>query len=1025
MEGLLVLFALAVALALLAGPVLAVIALVKSQRLRRQAIESERRLLEIESKLGRLLRKRESIVEPRREPAPSATEPAREPPRKPSPEPTPEPLAPEATAAQRPTPPRSGGEGRLHPRYRPPEPVGEREVAQPAATPGEPAPASVPSIAQPPAPPATPSLRIDWERWIGIRGAAVVGAVALGLAGLLFFKYSIERGLITPPMRVVFGTLTGLGCVAGSEPLRPRGYRHAAGGLAGAGVVILYGAFWAAHALYGLIGMLPAFGLMALVTIVCGLLAVRRESLLVAVLGLIGGFATPLLLSSAVDRPIGLFGYVLLLDLGLLWIGHKRRWPSLGLLSLLGTVLLQALWVGKHMGPDRVFLGLAILALFGGLYVFWGRFAGEREPSFAWRWSRIGAVFFPFAFAVYFAGRVDLGAHLYPVALLLALLCAAAGWVSREQLSYGVGVGAVAASVAVIGVWLLEHPVTSPLAWEVAVVAVGLAALFHLFVERDPKPHGGNGPALAAMLAAGGFFALTLFAAATAQVPVWPWIAAWAAFAALLYRHAIFPHRGALQIGAALLLAFGLTTLHTSPEPLRPASPLFLALLVAAPLALHAAAMNRSGRSLRKVAEQAAGTLPILLLLGLWPAAYSSELGPLAALGTVLLLGVLALLAATRLGKGSWYAASVVATLLAQLGWTGMRPGLGQNREESLAAFLLLALAVVVFTLWPLVAAKRFTGDRLAWWTAALTGPAWFLSLRELYQTSFGDGFIGLLPVALGALALGAASRARRALSAIEPLRHSALVWLAAVALCFLALAIPLQLEKEWITLGWALEGLAIIALWKRLDHPGLKYFGLALLGAAAVRLVANPALLEYYPRSTTRIFNWLLYTYLVPATAMLGAAQLLRPLECGRARSWERSLYGGGRVPGATASSFAAILVVFVWINLTIADWFATGTALNLSFGDRPAQRLTVSIAWALYALLLLGFGMARDSLGLRWLSLGFLLVTIGKVFLYDLGALKDLYRVASLVGLALSLIFVSLLYQRFVFGKTRTEES
>jgi len=112
---------------------------------------------------------------------------------------------------------------------------------------------------------------------------------------------------------------------------------------------------------------------------------------------------------------------------------------------------------------------------------------------------------------------------------------------------------------------------------------------------------------------------------------------------------------------------------------------------------------------------------------------------------------------------------------------------------------------------------------------------------------------------------------------------------------------------------------------------------------------------------------------------------------------------------------------VVFVWINLAIANWFATGETLTLSFGDRPAQRLTVSIAWGLYALLLLGIGVARDSVGLRWISLAFLLIVIGKVFLYDLGALTDLYRVASLVGLAVSLILVSLLYQRFVFRGAR----
>ena len=66
----------------------------------------------------------------------------------------------------------------------------------------------------------------------------------------------------------------------------------------------------------------------------------------------------------------------------------------------------------------------------------------------------------------------------------------------------------------------------------------------------------------------------------------------------------------------------------------------------------------------------------------------------------------------------------------------------------------------------------------------------------------------------------------------------------------------------------------------------------------------------------------------------------------------------------------------------------------------------------------------MARRSQGLRWISLAFLVLTIGKVFLYDLGELKDLYRVASLLGLAVSLILVSLAYQRFVFRPVRREE-
>jgi uncharacterized membrane protein len=155
----------------------------------------------------------------------------------------------------------------------------------------------------------------------------------------------------------------------------------------------------------------------------------------------------------------------------------------------------------------------------------------------------------------------------------------------------------------------------------------------------------------------------------------------------------------------------------------------------------------------------------------------------------------------------------------------------------------------------------------------------------------------------------------------------------------------------------------------------------------------------------------------------LFASARLLAPWESGRARAWERAWYEKGHPVGAIGATLAGIFVVFVWINLAIADWFAEGTRLTLDFGRSPARDLTVSIAWALYALALLGFGMAKANSALRWLSLGFLVVTIGKVFLYDLGELRDLYRVVSLVGLALSLLLVSLLYQRFVFRKPPPE--
>jgi uncharacterized membrane protein len=95
------------------------------------------------------------------------------------------------------------------------------------------------------------------------------------------------------------------------------------------------------------------------------------------------------------------------------------------------------------------------------------------------------------------------------------------------------------------------------------------------------------------------------------------------------------------------------------------------------------------------------------------------------------------------------------------------------------------------------------------------------------------------------------------------------------------------------------------------------------------------------------------------------------------------------------------------------------------VSFERLPARDLTTSLAWAIYALVLLALGVGRRSIGLRWVSLGLLLVTIAKVFLHDLGELRDLYRVASLLGLAVSLILVSLAYQRFVFREAAAEKT
>ncbi len=802
MEALVGLMVLVSALAMLAGPVLAILALVRVRGLRRSAQQVERLQFEVD-----LLRSAVETLQGSPEPSEQAPPPTvprppvREVPKTVTP---PRPAAPAAPAV--------------------PQPPAAKPAARPAPPPI--APPSEPGTTEPRDVPPTPPAASgnDWERWVGIRGAAVLGAVALGLAGLLFFKYSIERGLITPTMRVVLGTVVGLGCLGGSRWLRPRGYAYPSAALAGAGIVVLYGAFWAAHVLYGLIGVTPALVLMVLVTAAACVLAVADASLIIAVLGLVGGFATPLLLSSGSDRPIGLFGYVLLLDVALLTVGYKRNWPSLGLLSLAGTVLLEALWIGTRMGPDRLLLGLIILGVFALLFVAAGRFAPETLARGRWVWSQAAAVLFPFAFAVYFAGRVDLAPRLYPIAILLALLSVAAGWLARERGQPSLAVGAAAASTAVVAVWLFQHPIDNVIetaaAWELVAVSLGLSLVFHAFVELDRETTGVDGPAPAAQVATGGFFVLLWLAAGMATgIAPWPWIVGWSVLTVVLYRHGSFPARAHLPWVAAVGLGVGLSLVHLvhHQEASYPGGVAYFALLVLAAVVVQSVGFFRQDEGQRIAADRAAAALPMVLLLLLGISPMLHDLGAWAAMGGSLLLGVLVLLAATRLGHGGFYVGAVFATAFVHWAWTG-----GQDPRSAATALFLQFAAVLVFTGWVFVGRGSFAANPAARYAAALAAPIWFLPMRGLYENAFGGGTIGLLPVVLGAVSLAAVARARTFWSDEAPARLSGLVWFSAVALGFLSVAIPLQLDKEWITIGWALEGVAVIVLWKRLDHPGL-----------------------------------------------------------------------------------------------------------------------------------------------------------------------------------------------------------
>ncbi len=176
----------------------------------------------------------------------------------------------------------------------------------------------------------------SWFSWIGI--------ITLALGVGFFLKLAFDNEWVGPTARVLLGAATGIGILVLAERLRARGLRAYAHVLAGGGVLILYFSTYAAFAFYQLIGQLPAFALMIAVTTLAVALAARYDALPIAILGLIGGFLTPVLLSRQVDNEAGLFSYLALLDAGVLALAYAKRWRSLNHLAFWSTVLMFALW---------------------------------------------------------------------------------------------------------------------------------------------------------------------------------------------------------------------------------------------------------------------------------------------------------------------------------------------------------------------------------------------------------------------------------------------------------------------------------------------------------------------------------------------------------------------------------------------------------------------------------------------------------------------------------------------------------
>lgn len=237
----------------------------------------------------------------------------------------------------------------IPPRQTQPEPV-TREVQSPTRK----------------AQPKTAIKRESLEFQIGGTLLNRVGAVAIILGLSFFLKYSFDNQWIGPTGRVIMGILAGLALLVVGERLRKKYFVYSQG-LVGAGSLALYFSVYASYNFYHLIN--PALAFIFLIVVMANTVftSVRHNSITVGILGIVGGYAAPILISTGTPLPWVFFGYLTILTCGILGVSMYKRWNLFRLISFVFNQILLAIWCfdiynENHLVPTFIFVAFNLLA---------------------------------------------------------------------------------------------------------------------------------------------------------------------------------------------------------------------------------------------------------------------------------------------------------------------------------------------------------------------------------------------------------------------------------------------------------------------------------------------------------------------------------------------------------------------------------------------------------------------------------------------------------------------------------------
>mgnify|MGYP001166462640 CR=1 FL=1 len=171
----------------------------------------------------------------------------------------------------------------------------------------------------------------------------------ISLIGLGFFlAVAIDNDLIGPRGQVLIGIMFGM-LLIGLGEFWQKKYPMWANAVTGTGIGSLYLTIYAAVGIHELVGLVPASSLLVVVTGASVALSLRYNAASLAIIAVIGGLIAPIGLEDELLvqglNPWIVLGYILVLNIGVLWVSIFRDWRWLRILAGVGSYGLFLIYV--------------------------------------------------------------------------------------------------------------------------------------------------------------------------------------------------------------------------------------------------------------------------------------------------------------------------------------------------------------------------------------------------------------------------------------------------------------------------------------------------------------------------------------------------------------------------------------------------------------------------------------------------------------------------------------------------------